>query len=697
MSSKEDILKRIQSRPAASTSIDGRALIQRARQARAEVEAAYEWAIQDLIPGGTLAQALPGYQYRPAQVEMSRLVGKAITHNTNLLTEAPTGVGKSLGYLIPIVRSGKKAVVSTANKALQDQLIDKDIPFIQRYVQDFEAAVLKGRNNYVCLDRLDKAAREEKGDAWDEDFTRLSGIVREDESFNGDFEKLPFSIHPELKSRVEGDREQCAWTQCPFHMNGTCYIKKMREQVQSAQVIVTNHTLLVLDAITEKILPAHDVVALDEAHHLEQEATRALTTEIKPTRITSLLRLKQVKKHTRDETYAAVEMQFARVWNLLETTLARKSKNASGVTLNRPIEEGLRLSSLIATLADEMDTPEHKAALTDKELTLYDQTVNRARNLASDLRNVFSVAQAGTHVYHIEQEIERNLTVYVAMTPLDVSGFLKASLFDKSTVICASATLAIQKTTKEGVEHDFSFFRQQVGASHPDTIERILPAVFDYRRNALLYVPTRPFPEPAYGDTPEAYRYEKAIGQEMLRLVRASGGRAFLLFTSKRMLNTVYEQIAADIPYPVLKQGDVSRPELVRRFKSAGNAVLFGTKSFWEGVDISGNALSLVVIDKLPFNAPEDPVLQARIEQLKATGGEWAGFSQYILPQVILQLKQGVGRLIRSSSDSGVMAILDTRLRTKRYGKEVLEALPPAVQTAYLKDVETFFQERAGN
>lgn len=646
------------------------------------------WACSDLLPGGSLSCALPGYQHREAQIEMAKHVGHAITDKNNLLVEAATGTGKSLGYLIPVVRSGKTTVVSTANKALQDQIFKKDIPFVQQHVKQFEAAILKGRANYVCIDRLSKVAQEEKGDVWDADYKQLRARVENDTAYDGDFEALDFAIHPELKSKVYADKDQCAWEKCNFYSQ--CYVKRMKERVQGAQVIVTNHNLLLLDADSERILPAHEVTVVDEAHHLERIAIDVRTTEVKPSRVTSLLRLKQVKKHSLEGTYLEVERQFTVTWELLETIFKKSSKYGSGVPLMHPIEEGLHLASLLDTMAGEIDRS-RPGGMTEKEEKLYTLLVDRTRHVAEDMRKVFSVEHKGMYVYHIENDTDvRNggFSVRVDMTPLDVASFLKERLFDKYTVICASATLATAKTIAHNVQLDFSYLRKSVGEDNPYTVEKVLPAVFDYKKHALLYVPEK-FPVPVYGDNPVSHEYEQAIASEMLRLVRASRGRAFLLFSSKRMLELVYSRVALDIPYPVLRQGDMPTNELVRRFKNAGNAVLFGVKSFWEGVDIAGDALSLVVIDKLPFNPPNDPVGQARVEAMKVTGENWWG--EYVLPQVILHLKQGVGRLIRTETDKGVMAILDARLYTKSYGRDVVASLPPARYTHHFRDVEQFF------
>jgi Rad3-related DNA helicase len=333
----------------------------------------------------------------------------------------------------------------------------------------------------------------------------------------------------------------------------------------------------------------------------------------------------------------------------------------------------------------------------DKESQLYDKLLKRADKLAEDIRTVFSVAQPDKFVYYVERTEspgKRGSVLQASAAPLDVTAWLKERLFSKCNVICTSATLATVgpnpvRPAEKGP--NFAYFRQRVGLDpqeRSDVLERILPLTFDYESNALLYLP-RDLPAPIFGTGSEDYML--AIAREMYKLVKVSRGRAFLLFSSKRMLDHAYELMSPHLSYPLLKQGDMPRVELTRRFRQEEGAVLFGLKSFWEGVDIAGDALSLVVIDKLPFDPPDDPVHEARIALMKAKNENW--FGTYVLPQAVLRLKQGIGRLLRTREDRGVMAILDTRLHTKGYGRLVLDALPPARRTSSLRDIDRFFAE----
>ncbi|GAC1460043.1 MAG: hypothetical protein PVS3B3_08050 [Ktedonobacteraceae bacterium] len=650
----------------------------------------------DLCQGGVLSQQLPGYEERPAQVEMAMVVARALNENVPALVEASTGTGKSLAYLVPAVRSGKVAIISTANKALQEQLFYKDIPFVQKHIQDFGAALVKGVGNYVCIDRLENERTGIQYYAKNTDFKRLVDITNDpDSDFMGDFETLGFQLPNDIRSKVATDSDQCAWSKCGYFSD--CYVRQMREQAALAQVIVVNHTLLLLDAaIGGFLLPERDVIILDEAHHLEEEATRSFTITIGPTQIQTLLNQRTLRNHSQLSLQHDAMEQSTHTWERLAQVANPGFKGR--VNLEAPLEEGLKLATVISDLADSLRKQRPKD-LPEKEGQLYDKLLKRTQNLGENIRTVFSVAQPTKFVYYVER-IQTSgprggIQLQVSAAPLDVTGWLQEKLFKKCNVICTSATLATIGPNPMHPEEkgpNFGYFRKRVGLEQTDepdeVLERILPLSFDYESNALLYMP-RDLPEPTYGAGSDDYM--KAIAREMYKLVKASHGRAFLLFSSKRMLERAYELMEPHLPYPLLKQGDMTRLELTRRFREEEGSVLFGLKSFWEGVDIAGDALSLVVIDKLPFDPPDDPVHEARVAQMKAAGENW--FGTYVLPQAVLRLKQGLGRLLRSREDRGVMAILDTRLHTKGYGKMVLNALPPARRTSSIRDVEHFFAE----
>ncbi|HAE82316.1 MAG TPA: hypothetical protein DCK85_02915, partial [Ktedonobacter sp.] len=497
----------------------------------------------------------------------------------------------------------------------------------------------------------------------------------------------------DIRSKVCGDSDQCAWSKCNYFSD--CYVREMREKAARAQVIVVNHTLLLLDAAMDGfLLPERDVIVLDEAHHLEEEATRSFTITISANSVSTLLAQRMLKDHTLLSLQDEANRALMNTWDRLKLVVDLGFKGRAN--LQSPLEEGLKLATVITDLADSLRKQRPKD-LPEKESQLYDKLLKRTQNLAQNIRTVFSVDQPSKFVYYVERVSgsgQRGFQLQVSAAPLDVTTWLKERLFDKCNVICTSATLATigpNPARPEEKGPNFAYFRRRTGLDpleRPDVLERILPLAFDYESNALLYVP-RDLPAPVYGAGSDDYT--KAIAREMYRLVKLSRGRAFLLFSSRRMLDQAYDLMAPHLDYPLLRQGDMTRLELTRQFREEKGAVLFGLKSFWEGVDIAGEALSLVVIDKLPFDPPDDPVHEARIAQMKAAGENWFGI--YVLPQAVLRLKQGLGRLLRSRDDRGVMAILDTRLYTKGYGKMVLEALPPARRTSSIKDVERFFND----
>lgn len=653
--------------------------------------------VDDLRQGGILSQRLPGYQERPAQIEMAMVVAEALATSRHALIEAPTGVGKSQAYLLPLVRSGKVAIISTANKALQEQLYYKDIPFVQEHVQRFDASLYKGVNNYLCLDRLATALTEGLPDAQYQELQQIRAVIEQlAVPYTGDFDQLPRQVSPELRGRINGDSDLCAWSKCRYYRE--CYIRQRYEQAQRAQIIVVNHTLLLLDMATGgAILPSHEVIIIDEAHHLEEEATRACAMTVRYTQITSLLTDKLLRAHAPPKLQDEVMRRVTSTWQQLEQQMPATGANT--MTLRHSVPQALRLAKSLSTLSAELG--EHPPSQQDaQEEVIYQKLVQRTQRLADRVRLVFSVEQPD-FVYVLKREVTpgRHLpSLEGSATPLDVAPWLRERLFDTwPIVIGVSATLATVSPTRgrsADTAPSLAYYKKRVGLEKHEVLERILPLLYDYQHRTLLYVP-RDLPEPAYDEHQATPEYMQAVAERMRQLVMVSGGRAFLLFTSQSMLRHVYQTLAPDLPYPLLCQGDLPRAELIHRFKNTGNAVLFGLRSFWEGVDIPGEALSLVVIDRLPFHPPDDPVHEARIACMKARRAknkdeeDW--FTGYVVPQAVLLLKQGVGRLLRSDDDRGVIAILDPRLHTKGYGKIILHALPPALLVTRLEEVERFY------
>src|SRR5579859_754655 len=364
----------------------------------------------DLCQGGILSQSLPGYEERPAQIEMARLVARSLTENAHAIVEASTGTGKSLAYLLPIVRSGKVAIISTANKALQEQLFYKDIPFVQQHIKHFDAALIKGMGNYLCLDRFERENRELLPVLRTPTFGRLLKFLQDDvtgasegDPFDGDLDTVPFTLPGELRGRIAADSDQCAWSKCNYF--GDCYVREMRQRAREAQVIVVNHTLLLLDAAMEGwLLPERDVVIIDEAHHLEEEATRAFTISVSPGRVQSLFQQRRLRDHVDPMLFQEAGQRNVAAWDRLAAIADPGFKNRA--LLTQPFQEGLHLAEAIDLLAEDMKyrRPDN---LDDKEEQLYDKLVKRARNLASDLRVAFAVEDLKRRVYYVERSSER--------------------------------------------------------------------------------------------------------------------------------------------------------------------------------------------------------------------------------------------------------------------------------------------------
>jgi Rad3-related DNA helicase len=678
-----------------------------------------EQVAADLRQGGVLSSQLAGYVERPAQIEMARLVARAIEEDVPAVVEAATGTGKTHSYLIPLARSGKVGLISTANKALQEQLFFKDIPFVQQHIAYVEAALVKGMGNYLCLDRMEHALAEQEGLEGTDFPTLLHLVDAPDSDWGGDFESLGAPLPAALLAQVRADSDLCTWSSCR-HFDD-CYVRQMRERASSARIIVVNHTLTLLNAsIGGLLLPRHDVLVIDESHALEEVATQIFTLTVSPEQISSLLAQGLLKEHGKAALLDAVQEAQQIAWQRLEQALG---PSFSGKTrLGEPFEEGLALSSRLDDLARDLEQVA-TSDMTEREALHFAKLLKRTLTLSKKVRAVFAVDRPGRYVYFVERVSRpRGYTLHISAAPLSVAEWLQKKVFLRRAkadeageappkledgsgageappkppptpyaVICTSATLATVDPARQGASASpFTYFRRQVGLDDelfPRVLERVLPATFDYRNNALLYLPAG-LPDPGHARTREQ-DLACAIGQEMRRLVEASRGRAFLLFSSRRMLELVYQELSSPpLPYPLLRQGDWPRRELLRRFLEAPS-VLCGLKQFWEGVDIPGEALSLVVIDKLPFDPPYDPIQEARVALMRQAGEDW--FAGYVVPRAILRLKQGMGRLLRTETDRGVMAILDPRLYTRQYGPSILRALPQASRTGQLDAVRHFF------
>jgi ATP-dependent DNA helicase DinG len=634
----------------------------------------------DLIlgPHGPLARALGEYEHRPPQIRMAQTVWDAIAQSRDALIEAGTGTGKSIAYLVPALISGKSMIIATANKALQAQLYNKDVPLVQRALNlDFDSVLIKGRQNYVCLRKYRIELPQQRAFAQMDgihvyDLDALDAWVRSTET--GDLEELTFVLDPDTLANITCPADECLHRDC-LHFDD-CFVMKVRQRAAEAQVVITNHHLLITDlqlrAIGGVSLPDTDLIVCDEAHQLEDVATSIFETTVSDYTITSLMLRRLVREHapqSKLEELAAQNRQFYES--------VRASMNEPTVKLENDWEEGIRLGNSVRELAQTLGrlNPYGEDPDLEEENTRFGLALQAIRSAGDHILTVSKSNRDGEVVRFAEQVRQRRVSLVLHATPISAAEPLGKHLFGENTVICTSATLATGGT--------FDLFRSRCGIKEKP-LELIGAPVFDYANQATIYLPQLR----AY-DWQNRGKYFDAVADETRRLLEVSRGRAFCLFTSWAGMQYVSDRLREQLPWPLLVQGELPRPELLRLFRIIPYSVLFGTKSFWEGVDVPGEALSLVIIDKLPFPSPRDPLHEARAKRIKDGGGN--SFTEYTLPLMILALKQGFGRLIRAKTDRGVVAILDNRLSTKRYGDLVLQSLPPARITRRFQDVHRFF------
>lgn len=629
---------------------------------------------RELLSGrGPLARTLPGYAPRPEQQAMAEAVERSLREAGTLLVEAGTGVGKTFAYLVPALLCGGKVLVSTGTKNLQDQLFSKDLPVVRRALGvAVKTALLKGRANYLCLHRLQNLLREGRlGDrAQVAELRRIeqwAGLTR-----SGDIAELSdVAEDSELWPRVTSTTDNCLGVECPEYQN--CHVVRARRQAQEADVVVINHHLFLADlALKEEgfgeLLPAANAVILDEAHQLPEIASQFFGISLSSRQLLELGR-----DTTAEALREAPDMGALREAAGGLERAVRELRLALGPAGQR--EPWARIRHKPAVAAGVEALAERLEAL-QAELEL---AAERGKGLQACLRRTelartrlarLAEADAGGSVQWYET-YARAFSLNV--TPLDVAEVFHSRLQGhRCAWVFTSATLAVGER--------FDHFAERLGLAEAETLR--LDSPFDYARNALLYQPEG-LPEP---NDPA---YTRAVVERALPVIRASRGRCFMLFTSHRALQEAAGLLEGRCDYPLLVQGRGSRRALIERFRELGDAVLLGTSSFWEGVDVRGEALSCVIIDRLPFAAPNDPVLAARLEAIRRAGGN--PFLDYQLPQAVITLKQGVGRLIRDVTDRGVLVLCDPRLRSKPYGRVFLDSLPAMRRTHALGEVEDFF------
>ncbi|MDH7602054.1 MAG: helicase C-terminal domain-containing protein [Armatimonadota bacterium] len=633
-------------------------------------------------PQGRFPRLCPGYEYREEQLEMARAVAEALTCGRHLLVEAGTGVGKTVAYLAPAVLHAlsemRPVVVSTHTINLQGQLVNKDIPLMQQVMEHhpFKAMVMKGRANFLCLQELDYAASlvVYQGDVL---FERLKQWAEHTET--GDIAELDF-VFPDWHELCS-NQDTCRRQECPYYAE-ECFYYRMRRSAESADIVVVNHALFFTDLglrmIDPKsaIIPDYCAVVFDEAHHLEDVASNTFGIEFSNYRVVSLLnRLRkrrdvamtqgeyQLVQSTNDELFsffsAVPKQEF-----FLEELYEFVSREA---VENKASELIVMLDSMNTQLAEQQ---------ADAEKDLKDRIQgyrNILTRMATELRQVFFGEHDGYFSWVEKPTGMRHVQCVLHYSPVTVSDLLAEVLWGSiDSVICTSATLSTSGT--------FSYFKSRLGVSDCD--ELILGSPFDYRSQALLYVPDD------LGDPSETSEYADKLSERIRDILLASQGRAFILFTSYRMMNAVFHRLKDCVPFRLLRQGEMSNERLIKEFREDDTTCLMGVHSFWEGVDVKGERLSCVIIDKLPFAVPDTPINKARCAQITREGGDW--FHDYAIPQAQIKLRQGFGRLIRTKTDRGVVAILDSRIRRRYYGREFLKYLPPCRLTDSVEEIRRF-------
>ena len=642
-------------------------------------------------PAGPLGNAVGGYRPRHAQTEMAKAIATAIASQSTLIAEAGTGTGKTFAYLVPALLWGGKTIVSTGTKNLQDQLFLRDIPTVRKALNvPVSVALLKGRANYVCHFHLERTLQNGRMTSRDD-----VGHLREISRFmktTGSGDKAELSQVPEtalIWNLVTSTRDTCLGSECQYYQD--CFVMKARKEAQQADVVVVNHHLFFADVALKdtgvaELLPSANTIIFDEAHQLPETATLFFGDTVSTSQVLELCRdvLAEGLSHARDgadwaKVVTAVERAARDLRLTFPQDVVRLAVNQ--IAPSSPFFPALdllkaSLHAMVDTLASQGERAETIEQCRVRALELESRLIgwNSAGALAAA-----AVTDAGAEPAERVLWVEAfSSSLQLHQTPLSI-----APIFNKQregaarTWIFTSATLA--------VKNDFSHYNAQMGLW--DEPARSWSSPFDYAQQGLLYVPAN-LPQPNSPD------YTDAVVDAALPVIEAAGGRAFLLCTTNRAVARAAQRLRdlfarRNLPFPLMVQGEAGRTELLDRFRAAGNAVLIGSQSFWEGVDVRGDALSLVIIDKLPFSPPDDPVLAARLDALERKGLN--GFMQHQLPEAIINLKQGAGRLIRDETDRGVLMLCDPRLISKPYGKRIWQSLPPFRRTRELTSVLEFF------
>jgi ATP-dependent DNA helicase DinG len=629
---------------------------------------------------GPLAVRLTAYKPRADQLAMAQAVLQAVENNRTLIAEAGTGTGKTVAYLVPALLAGGKVIISTGTKTLQDQLFNRDIPTVRDALQlPITVSLLKGRANYICHYHLERAKNDGRFTSRD-DIVYLARIESYAKS-NKSGDRAGLTEVPEdagIWPLVTSTRENCLGSDCPRYKE--CFVMEARKQAMAADLVVVNHHLFFADAALRgegvaELLPACNTVIFDEAHQLPETASLFFGESISTSQIVELARDSRAEAAVGAKDFA----ELPKVASALEKA-ARDLRLAVAGDATRLAHAQVSMQEKFVAALTELITRINSYCQVAETQSDRSEGLQRCWERGVELKSLLERWSAADNMDHVLWLEVFAGSLQLNATPLSVGDIFVRRVANKPrALIFTSATLSVRG--------DFSHYQRQMGLEFADT--RAWDSPFNYPSQAMLYVPEG-MPDP------NSEAYTAATVTAVLPLLEASAGRAFLLFTSLRAMRSASELIDAGLKkmglsYPILVQGEASKTELLERFRKLGNAVLLGSQSFWEGVDVRGDALSLVMIDRLPFAPPDDPVLAARIQQFTREGRN--AFMEFQLPQAVIALKQGAGRLIRDETDRGLLMICDPRLIGKPYGKRIWQSLPPMRRTRVLGEAIAFFRE----
>ena len=633
-------------------------------------------------PGGLISEHLNGYEFRQEQLQMAHEVARAFIDAEHLIVEAGTGVGKSFAYLIPAIslalKAEQKVVISTNTISLQEQLVTKDIPFLRRILpRNFNVVLAKGRRNYLSRRRLKNLINYERGlfDTLEE----VEEVAEIEEWVNwtvdGSTADLPWQPNPQVWDKVASDRDNCLGRQCETY--NTCFYFNLRREMQDADLLIVNHHLLLSDLAIRKesiealgVLPEYDYLIIDEAHHLEATATNHASVNFSNTRVKWLLDSLANMARLFDSKQLTTQVEEAReqantLFRAIIEALGEADDAGQGTSVTQRIHESNFVrNALDAPLTDIAQTLKQLQERTttddeEQEITAHQSYCQRLR----DELDMIIRQDDPNYVYWAEISTRgRTPRILLNATPANVNQILEDHLFSiKNSVVMTSATLSTNR--------NFAYFKNRIGIR--ECRELLVHSPFDFKKQVEIHIPP-------YMPDPNSSQFVPAVIQQIKHYLKLTHGKAFVLFTSYKMMDEVYEAVALDLNemgIDTFKQGgELSRTDMLQAFREDTDSVLFGTSSFWEGVDVRGEALSNVIITRLPFEVPTHPVMEARVKQIKESGGN--EFFEFSLPEAILRLKQGFGRLIRTQTDTGIVVILDPRIKTRRYGKQFLDSLP---------------------